>query len=107
MRKKNSSAQAADAVGASEKSAARAAADKPSLSPVKGTSFVSRHAVWLPVLLALAASLVTLANNFACDDVQQVINNGLIKSLTNVPTAFTSSAWQFAPPDVGNISPSY
>src|SRR5512138_579166 len=102
MRKTNSSAQASDAIGVSATSADRAAADRPSPA-----GRVRRHAIWLPVILALAASLVTLANNFACDDVQQIVNNGLIKSLTNVPTAFTSSAWQFAPPDVGNISPSY
>jgi tetratricopeptide (TPR) repeat protein len=107
MRKKNSSAQASDAVSVSANSAARAVTDQPSRSPIELTSWVRRYAVWLPVALALLASLVTLANDFACDDIQQIVNNGLIKSLTNLTTVFTSSAWQFAPADIGSISQAY
>src|SRR5438132_12031523 len=106
MRKKNSYAQASDAVGVSAKPAAHTAADPPAHSPAKLASF-ARHAVWLAVILALAASLVTLANDFACDDVQQIINNGLVKNLANAPAAFTTSAWQFAPAEVSAISQSY
>src|ERR1051325_6604503 len=101
MRKKNSYAQASAAV-VSAKSAARAASQ-----PSAGPASLARYAVWLPALLALAASLATLANDFACDDVQQVVSNGLVKSLANAPAAFTTSAWQFAPADVGSISQSY
>jgi protein O-mannosyl-transferase len=104
MRKKNSSVQASDAVGVSAKSA-RALARQPSSPDLK--SALRRHAVWLPVALALVASLVTLANGFACDDSAQIANNGLIKSLANVPAAFTSRAWQFAPPEVSALSQSY
>jgi hypothetical protein len=106
MRKKNSYAQASDAVGVPANSAAHAADAQARTAPA-GLAGLARYAVWLPVILALAASLITLANNFACDDVQQITNNGLVKSLANARAAFTTSTWQFAPAEVSAISQSY
>src|SRR6266496_4641306 len=63
--------------------------------------------MWIPIALALVASLITMANEFPCDDAQQVINNAIIKSPANLPSAFTSGAWRFAPFEVASISQSY
>ena len=63
--------------------------------------------MWIPIALALAASLVTLASDFACDDAAQITGNALLKSFANLPAAFTSAAWRFAPFEVTTISQSY
>lgn len=49
----------------------------------------------LPAMLAVIASITSLNNGFAADDLQQVLNNELIKNLGNLPAAFTSSVWAF------------
>ncbi|MFY9557858.1 MAG: tetratricopeptide repeat protein [Blastocatellia bacterium] len=50
-----------------------------------------------PPAMALIASINTLFNGFASDDQQQVLNNAFIKSFDNLPVAFTTSVWAFAP----------
>jgi hypothetical protein len=54
----------------------------------------------VPVLLALITSINTLWNNFASDDLEQVLNNSLIKTFSNLPAAFTSSVWSFMSADI-------
>jgi len=109
MRKKTSPAQdsgAVDVLAAS--TAASAVEDQPPASFIATLSaYLRRSRLWIPIALALAASLVTLANDFACDDGSQVVNNALIKSLANLPAAFTAGAWRFAPFEVTAISQSY
>jgi tetratricopeptide (TPR) repeat protein len=52
---------------------------------------------WLiPPLLAVLGSINTLRNGFVHDDSKQVVGNALIRSLGNIPAAFTSSVWSFA-----------
>lgn len=113
MRKKNSSAQRS--VDVSVKTAAtHTVEDQPASSRLNDLGARLRRSVlWIPVALALAASLVSLANDFACDDQPQVVGNALIKSLANLPAAFTSGAWRFASgrggvlQEVASISQSY
>ncbi|MEN3336215.1 MAG: protein O-mannosyl-transferase [Blastocatellia bacterium] len=109
MRKKNSSAQPSGALDVSATSAAASALeDQPPSSFIKRLgATLRRHTLWIPIALALVASLITLANDFACDDAPQIVNNALIKSLANLPAAFTSRAWRFAPFEVTTISQSY
>lgn len=109
MRKKNSSAQHSGALDVSATSAAASTVkDQPPSAFVNRLgATLRRSTVWIPIVLALAASLITLANDFACDDTPQVVNNALIKSLANLPAAFTSRAWRFAPFEVTAISQSY
>jgi Tfp pilus assembly protein PilF len=54
----------------------------------------------IPVAVALAASLNCLANGFAADDLQQVLGSSAIRSLWNLPYAFTSSVWTFSSDNV-------
>jgi protein O-mannosyl-transferase len=54
----------------------------------------------IPVLLAILTSINTLWNGFASDDLSQVVNNKLIRQLTNVPQTFAGSVWSFATEDV-------
>lgn len=63
--------------------------------------------LWMPIALALLVSLVTLANDFACDDQPQIAGNALVKSLANLPAAFTPGAWRFAPFEITAVSQSY
>jgi len=49
----------------------------------------------IPVLAALVASLNSVANGFAYDDLAQVLNNRLIRSISNLPVMFTTSVWAF------------
>ena len=50
----------------------------------------------IPVAIALAVSLNSLANGFAADDLQQILNNPFIKDLANIPSAFTNTVWTFS-----------
>src|SRR5947207_2272690 len=109
MRKKNPPVRRSGAAGVSAKSAAAGA---PEAAP--SPSFINRltahlrpGVAWIPVALAMVASLVTLFNEFACDDATQITDNPLIKSLANLPAAFTSSVWQFAPAEITGVSQSY
>src|SRR6185295_11285650 len=45
-------------------------------------------------------SLNSIWDDFALDDSQQILNNQLIKNLTNIPFAFTNSVWSFATNDI-------
>ena len=56
--------------------------------------------VLIPVVLALITSVNTLWNYWASDDLEQVLNNGFIKHISNIPAAFTSSVWSFTSADV-------
>ncbi|HEY9231282.1 MAG TPA: tetratricopeptide repeat protein, partial [Blastocatellia bacterium] len=88
--------------------AARAPEAAPSLSFINRlTAHLRPGVAWIPVALAMVASLVTLFNEFACDDAIQITDNPLIKSLANLPAAFTSSVWQFAPAEITGVSQSY
>jgi protein O-mannosyl-transferase len=109
MRKKISSVQSPGAAGVSAKlAAAGALKDQPSASLINRWSAHLRPSIiWIPVALALLGSAVTLANDFACDDGPQVVNNLLIKSLANLPADFTASAWRYALSDITGISQSY
>lgn len=49
----------------------------------------------IPPLLALLTSINSLRNGFAFDDEQQLLRNEFIKSLANLPDAFTTSVWSF------------
>lgn len=60
-----------------------------------------------PGVLALLTSLNTLWNNFAADDTQQVLGNVFIKSMRNLPLAFTSSVWSFVSLDIGMTAQPY
>src|SRR5262249_12025538 len=53
-----------------------------------------------PVALGLITSLNTLGDGFAADDTTQILNNGLIKHLGNIPAAFFTSVWAFASNDI-------
>ena len=55
---------------------------------------------FIPPLLALIASMNSLWNYFAADDLEQVLNNPFIKRLGNLPSAFTSSVWSFTAADI-------
>src|SRR5262249_34456170 len=55
---------------------------------------------FVPPLLALVFSGITLWNEFATDDLQQILGNNFIKKLSNLPHAFTTSVWAFANGDV-------
>lgn len=61
----------------------------------------------IPTLLALLTSINTLRNQFASDDLQQVLNNSLIRHLSNLPAAFTKSVWSFAASDIVFTSDQY
>jgi protein O-mannosyl-transferase len=109
MRKKNSSAQDSGAVDVLAPSTAAGPVEDQPPAPFIATlsAYVRRSRLWIPVALALVASLVTLANDFACDDGAQIVNNALIKKLVNLPAVFTPGAWRFAPFEVTAISQSY
>ena len=49
----------------------------------------------IPAVLAFLTSLNSLWNEFAFDDMQQVLRNELITQLSNLPRLFTSSVWAF------------
>lgn len=64
--------------------------------PAVGVSRWREQYSIIPVAVAVAVSLNSLANGFAADDLQQVLSNPLIKDLGNIPSAFTSSVWTFS-----------
>lgn len=63
------------------------------------TGWLTVYAV-VPVACALVTSLNTLWNGFAADDSYQVLQNTLIKKLSNMPFAFTRSVWAFVTEDI-------
>jgi tetratricopeptide (TPR) repeat protein len=54
----------------------------------------------VPVALGLITSLDALSCGFAADDSAQILNNGLIKHIANIPDAFFTSVWAFASSDI-------
>ena len=52
-------------------------------------------AIAVPVLAALVASINSIANGFVYDDIGQVLNNRLIRKISNIPVMFTTSVWAF------------
>lgn len=54
----------------------------------------------IPTVLALITSINTLRNQFASDDLEQVLGSAFIKQLSNLPSAFTKSIWSFAASDI-------
>jgi len=54
----------------------------------------------IPTVLALLTSINTLRNQFASDDLEQVLNNSFIKHFSNLPAAFSKSVWSFAASDI-------
>src|SRR6185503_20610538 len=54
----------------------------------------------VPVIIAVISSINSLWNYFASDDLQQVLGNPFIKSLSNLPAAFTTSVWSFTATDI-------
>lgn len=54
----------------------------------------------VPVIIALITSINSLWNDFASDDLEQVLGNTFIKQLGNLPAAFTASVWSFTAADV-------
>lgn len=61
----------------------------------------------IPGVLALLTSLNALWNGFASDDTQQVLGNVFIKSMRNLPLAFTSSVWSFVNLDISMTAQPY
>jgi tetratricopeptide (TPR) repeat protein len=51
-------------------------------------------------LFALLTSINTLSNGYASDDAHQVVGNAFVKSVANLPYAFTTSVWSFATDDI-------
>ncbi len=50
---------------------------------------------FIPVALAVLASINTLENGFAFDDESQVLKNDIIQDFGNLRLAFTSNVWSF------------
>ena len=61
----------------------------------------------IPVTLSILVSINSLWNDFASDDERQVLNNEFIKTLANLPKAFTSSVWAFMGGDIVFTADSY
>jgi protein O-mannosyl-transferase len=106
MRKKASSDQASYAgdafaraatVAPDEKSETARPASQPEFDG--GIKWRAFYAL-IPVALAVIVSINTLSNDFASDDVQQVLNNDFIKKFSNLPVAFASSVWAFTSVDI-------
>ena len=54
----------------------------------------------IPPVIALLASINSLWNYFASDDLEQVLGNNFIKQFSNLPAAFTTSVWSFTTADI-------
>lgn len=54
----------------------------------------------IPVAIAILASFNTLWNEFASDDLLQILRNALIRDLSNISLAFTTSVWSYATEDI-------
>jgi tetratricopeptide (TPR) repeat protein len=62
----------------------------------------------IPSLLAFISTISSLSNGFVSDDTYQVVRNAFVRSLANLPYAFTTSVWSFAADDVVfSIDPYY
>ena len=85
-------AKSATAVASVEQSKPSTRAEDRATPPA--ASWRSWYALIAPAL-ALIATINTLWNDFASDDLAQVLNNEFIKDFSNVPLAFTGSVWSF------------
>jgi len=56
--------------------------------------------VGAPLTLAALGSAISIWNEFATDDLQQIVNNAFIKRLSNLPLAFSTSVWAFSGGDI-------
>src|SRR6266404_1376530 len=54
----------------------------------------------IPTALALITSINTLRNQFAADDLDQVLNSSFIRHLSNLPAMFTRSVWSFGASEI-------
>jgi hypothetical protein len=54
---------------------------------------VRAHAVWIVAFLAVAASITSVFNGFALDDVHIIVENGRVHSLANLPHLFAETYW--------------
>lgn len=54
----------------------------------------------VPVALAVLVSANSLLNDFASDDLQQVVNNTFIRDIRNLPLAFTTTVWSYVTEDI-------
>lgn len=61
----------------------------------------------IPTALALIASINTLWNQFAADDLEQVLNSSFIKHLSNLPAVFTRSVWAFGGSEIALTADMY
>jgi tetratricopeptide (TPR) repeat protein len=107
MRKKASSRPSSFTADVSAGSAATAPQDtqtpeSQSLQPSIGDRFTTWRNLYvlIPAALALLVSINTLWNDFASDDLQQVLNNESIKKFSHLPYAFTTSVWAFLTSDI-------
>jgi tetratricopeptide (TPR) repeat protein len=50
-------------------------------------------AAGIPILLALLVSLNSVSNEFAYDDISQIVNNESIRRIANLPRMFTGTVW--------------
>lgn len=62
------------------------------------TDALRRYAAWLVVLLALAASITSITNGFALDDIHIIVQNDRVHGLRHVFDVLSQSYW---PPDQG------
>ena len=86
--------------------AARASEYTNSIEAEVGAKWRGIYAL-VPAALALFASLNTLWNGFAADDISQILNNDSIKKFSNLPLTFTSRAWAYASEEVALSLGSY
>ena len=56
-------------------------------------SFVRAHAVWIVALFAIAASITSIRNGFALDDVHIIFENDRVHTLRNLPHLFVETYW--------------
>lgn len=56
---------------------------------------ILRYQIIIIFLVSFAVYFNTLYNGFVIDDIQQVVNNHLIKDIRYIPEIFSSSVWEF------------
>lgn len=54
---------------------------------------VRAHAVWIVAMFAVLASITSITNGFALDDVHIIFENDRIHSLSNIPHLFVETYW--------------
>ena len=61
----------------------------------------------VPAALSILVSINSLWNEFASDDESQILNNELIKTLSNLPKQFVGGGWAFMSGDISFTADSY